>query len=104
MKLSIGIISYQIDGELIHTLESLGTIPDDCEVVLKVSTDTHIERLELIANVRALLTGDNGIYNAMNKIRSAARGDFLWYLNAGDARHPNLTLTETMDLLTEHTC
>jgi len=104
LKLSIGIISYQIDDALIHTLESLGTIPDDCEVVLQVGTDSNIERLNQAPNVHVLPTGDNGIYHAMNKIRSAARGDYLWYLNAGDARHPNLTLTDTLDLLTEATC
>ena len=104
MKLSIGIISYQTDDALLQTLKSLGSIPDDCEVVLQVSTDTNIDRLDPTANVRVLPTGDNGIYHAMNKIRSAASGDYLWYLNAGDARHPDLTLTGTLDLLTEATC
>jgi len=104
LKLSIGIISYQADDALLQTLESLGPIPDDCEVVLQVSTDTNIDRLVPTANVCVLPTGDNGIYHAMNKIRSAASGDYLWYLNAGDARHPNLSLTETLNLLTEATC
>ena len=104
MKLSIGIISYQADDALLHTLESLGSIPDDCEVVLQVSTATNMERLGSPTNVRKLPPGDNGIYHAMNKIRLAASGDYLWYLNAGDAMHPDLTLIEILNLLSDVTC
>lgn len=104
MKLSIGIISYQADDALLQSLDSLGSIPNDCEVLLQVSTASNLERMGSPDNVRLLPPGDNGIYHAMNKIRLAACGEYLWYLNAGDAMHPDLTLTAVLTLLTKASC
>lgn len=92
IKLSIGVISFDASAELRETLLSLGEVPDCCEVVLQLSTrdPTTLETLtKEFAFIRALPAGDSGIYNAMNKVRLAATGEFLWFLNAGDQRHPD---------------
>lgn len=50
--------------------------------------------------VRLLVEPDNGIYDAMNKGLSLATGDYVCFLNAGDALPADDTLTRLADSIT----
>jgi hypothetical protein len=107
VRLSIGVISYDASAELRETLLSLGHIPDSCELILQLST-AEPEAMKTLCDefvaIKALSPGDSGIYDAMNKIRLAATGEFLWFLNAGDQMHPDRGLNEIADQLTYPSC
>lgn len=58
-------------------------------VVDGASTDSTVQLVKNagIDGVRILSEPDKGLYDAMNKGRDMARGDYLVFLNAGDAFH-----------------
>lgn len=55
------------------------------------STDGTLAEIEQAGGLIDTLVSerDGGIYDAMNKGARAARGDFLWYMNAGDEVFPD---------------
>lgn len=117
-RLSIGIISLEPDCHLELTLNSLGKVPETVEILIQVSRmgDAQVQflhdlRKRLVMSERisthqihTLPVGDSGIFSAMNKIRCAANGDFLWYLNAGDRKSANISLPSIISLLDRSTC
>lgn len=58
------------------------------------STDGTLREIQYAGGLVDTLISerDRGIYDAMNKGARAARGDFLWYMNAGDEIFPNALL------------
>ena len=99
MKLSIITINRNNAAGLVRTLESsLGGQPgfDDWEqiVVDGASTDGSFSILDKWkGNPRLgwhVSEPDTGIYNAMNKGASRARGDYLLFLNSGDELLPDV--------------
>jgi len=108
IRLTIGVISLSLNAELRSTLASLKSVPDNCEVVVQLSRATRSE-IELFTKasdlpLHVLPAGDQGIYNGMNRIRAAALGEYLWFLNAGDHMHPDRTLEEILGHLRLPTC
>ncbi len=107
-RLTIGIVSLSLNEELEGTLASLKSVPDDCEILLQISraTPDEIKRFTNHSRqpVQCLAAGDDGIYDAMNRIRDAAKGQYLWFLNAGDDMHPDRTLDEILGYLRQPTC
>lgn len=117
-RLSIGIVSLEPDGDLDLTLNSLGKVPETVEILIQASRmgDAQVQFLHDLRNrlvmseristhqIHTLPVGDSGIFSAMNKIRCAANGDFLWYLNAGDKKFANISLASIISLLDRSTC
>ena len=64
------------------------------------STDGTIELIKQLkdANTHWISEKDNGIYDAMNKGTSLAKGNYICYLNAGDVFHEKETVEKMMIL------
>ena len=101
---SIITVTYNASATLQPTLDSVAgqtcrlfehIIMDGC------STDNTIEiaRDAAIKEARIISEPDNGLYDAMNKAIGIARGDYLIFLNAGDAFHSSDTLQKIADAI-----
>lgn len=108
-KLSIGVISYRFDAMLDRTVRSLGFLPAPVEVIVQVAkgTGSDLQQFKLKYEsmleqslIRVLHIGDRGIFNAMNRVRLTATGDYLWFINAGDELFVDFTLDRLLSYLT----
>lgn len=95
-------ITYNnIDG-LKATVESMNyDLPIEHIIVDGKSSDETLTFLQTLnqENVRWLSERDEGIYDAMNKGLSMAKGRFVVFMNAGDSFHRQETLSELVDCL-----
>lgn len=97
MKLSIITINLNHAGGLQRTFRSIIEQSfQDFEYIL-IDGDSNDGSIEVIDSFRhrinhMLVEGDSGIYNAMNKGIQLASGDYLLFLNSGDALYSNKTL------------
>lgn len=68
-------------------------------VVDGASTDDTVSLVNQsrIGNMKVISEPDRGIYDAMNKGLAVARGEYLIFLNAGDAFHSPATLQQIAD-------
>ncbi|MCI9073253.1 MAG: glycosyltransferase [Lachnospiraceae bacterium] len=94
---SILMVSLNPGGKLVETMKSVAAQScSDYEVVVKDggSGDGSLEMLEAYLEgegrgcrerVRILRQPDKGIYEGMNQAARAARGEYLYFLNCGDA-------------------
>lgn len=86
---SIITVCYNSEQTIERTLRSVAmqTYPHIEYIVVdgasKDSTLALVERL--MPSARVLSEPDRGIYDAMNKGLAMATGDYVWYLNSGDA-------------------
>jgi|TARA_B100002003_G_C14073269_1_gene516342 hypothetical protein len=108
--LSIAVISYQFDNLLTRTITSLGSVPDRVEIILQLAkgapNDYHQFQLKYETMIEAGLMrilpfGDDGIFSAMNRVRLAATGEYLWFINSGDEFLSDLGLERVLSHLTE---
>ncbi len=88
-RISIVTVCLNAAHAVVKTARSVAAIPyEDYEylVVDGASTDDTVEALQkiVIPGLRVVSEKDAGIYDAMNKGIDLARGEFLWFLNAGD--------------------
>lgn len=69
-----------------------------------VSKDNTIELAKNanITNARIISSPDKGLYDAMNKAIDIATGEYLIFLNAGDAFHSPDTLQKIADVVMNH--
>ena len=91
MKLTIITATYNAKGKIQKTLESVSKQTyRDYEVIIMdgCSQDTTIIEAEhyhnKIENLRIYCEPDKGVYDAMNKGIKLAKGEFIYFLNAGD--------------------
>jgi glycosyltransferase involved in cell wall biosynthesis len=68
-------------------------------VVDGASTDGSQEFMKLQQKEQWICEKDKGLYDAMNKGLKAAKGGFVWFLNAGDTFHSPHTIQEVIPLL-----
>lgn len=92
-------ITYNAERELPATLESVKaqTFKDFEQLVIDgKSTDNTVEiaKASGISNMTVFSEPDKGLYDAMNKGIAKASGEYLIFLNAGDAFHSPSSLEE----------
>ncbi len=63
---------------------------------IKIAEDAHIKEMRLFSSP------DNGLYDAMNKAMDVATGEYLIFLNAGDAFHSCNTLQLIADVIMDN--
>ena len=63
---------------------------------IQLATDANI------TNARIISSPDKGLYDAMNKAIDVATGEYLIFLNAGDAFHSPDTLQKIADVIMNH--
>lgn len=113
IKISLITVTYNAEKVLMPTLESVfkQSYPAIEHIIIDgVSTDStaamakeYMERSfasDKGHEVRLLVEPDNGIYDAMNKGLGMATGDYVCFLNAGDALHDE----DTIENLVKNTC
>lgn len=101
---SIITITFNAEKELPATLKSVKeqTFADFEQLIVDgKSTDrtVAIARESGIRGLRVASEPDEGLYDAMNKGIKAASGQYLIFLNAGDAFHSPATLREVADTI-----
>ena len=63
------------------------------------STDGSQDFMKLQQKEQWICEKDEGLYDAMNKGLKAAKGDFVWFLNAGDTFYAPHTVNDVLPLL-----
>lgn len=88
-RITIITICYNAAASIERTLRSVAaqTYPHiEYLIIDGASKDATLQLVaELAPQAKVYSEPDKGIYDAMNKGRARATGDYLWYLNAGDA-------------------
>lgn len=82
-------VCYNAKDALIRTLESVRMQDSEAYEHLVIDGGSHDGTLEVLkSNTSPLLKWisepDNGLYDAMNKGLAMAKGQFVWFVNAGD--------------------
>ena len=111
MKITIITITYNAERWLEKTMRSvLGQTCKDYEYLIidGASTDNTLEivkRLEPAFEGRLIRQSepDKGLYDAMNKGLARAKGEFVWFINAGDEIYAPETLAHVVAAATAET-
>lgn len=88
-------ITFNAESCLVPTMESVSnqTFRDFEHLIIDgASRDNTVSIARRYANTRILSEPDNGLYDAMNKGLSMAKGKYVLFLNAGDSFHSPDTL------------
>ena len=103
-RISIITICYNAASTITRTLRSVSaqTYPNIQYLIIDgASKDNTLELVrELAPEAEVYSERDKGIYDAMNKGLDRATGDYVWYVNAGDA----LVSPTTVEDLVRATC
>lgn len=103
-RISIITICYNAASTITRTLRSVSaqTYPNIQYLIIDgASKDNTLELVrELAPEAEVYSERDKGIYDAMNKGLDRATGDYVWYVNAGDA----LVSPTTVEDLVRTTC
>ena len=103
-RISIITICYNAASTITRTLRSVSaqTYPNIQYLIIDgASKDNTLELVrELAPEAEVYSERDKGIYDAMNKGLDRATGDYVWYVNAGDA----LASPTTVEDLVRATC
>ena len=103
-RISIITICYNAASTITRTLRSVSaqTYPNIQYLIIDgASKDNTLELIrELAPEAEVYSERDKGIYDAMNKGLDRATGDYVWYVNAGDA----LASPTTVEDLVRATC
>lgn len=96
--ISIITVTYNASSTVETTLRSIAkqTWTDYEHIIVDgASTDDTLQKVNSITtnNQRVISEPDNGLYDAMNKGIDMAKGEYLLFLNAGDAFHSPDTLS-----------
>ncbi len=101
--ISIITVTYNAEGTLARTLDSVRSQSyKNSELILVdgASSDGTVGIVEAYTDVvqKMISERDKGIYDAMNKGISAASGEYLIFLNAGDKLHDQDSLKTLVDI------
>lgn len=103
--ITIATVTYNAGSVLERTLRSVEAqaypriehlLIDACskDVTLSLMREYVERNTQPTHNIRVLSEPDKGLYDAMNKAIGMAEGDYIVFLNAGDALHDNNTIEE----------
>lgn len=100
MLLTIVIVTKNPGTDIYTTLSSVLPLNDpSVEILIKDNSDhqnfEEINQCFKFTNFRLEQSNDNGIYDAMNQAIELAKGEFLYFLNAGDT-YVDCDLLETL--------
>lgn len=100
-RLSIITVTYNALRDLPATLDSILPLLGDSVELIVVDGASTDGTLEYIMSRQDIITHwisekDKGIYDAMNKGLRLAKGEFVWFLNAGDYLHHPEAFTEIL--------
>lgn len=106
-KFSIITVTYNAESVLEDTIQSVITQTYKNVEYIIVDGGSKDHTLDIIHKYREHIhtlvsEPDKGLYDAMNKGISLATGDYLCFLNAGDALHEDDTLFQMVHTLTGH--
>jgi glycosyltransferase involved in cell wall biosynthesis len=121
VKISIITVTYNVAGVLEKTLQSIfsQTSKDfECLIIDGASTDGTLDIIRKYENefaefanqmsansnsqqaiLRYISEKDKGLYDAMNKGISLAKGEYIWFINAGDKIYAPTTITQILQEL-----
>lgn len=101
--ISIITISYNAEAVIFPTLQSVEaqTYPYiEYLVIDGASSDGTVSLVKRISSKAKIISEpDRGIYDAMNKGLCLAKGDYIWFLNAGDSLPTPQTVAEVVSLI-----
>lgn len=104
---SIITVTYNATSSLPPTLKSVKE--QSCQlyeyiIIDGASVDDSVQLAENsgIQGIRIYSEPDNGLYDAMNKGLGVAQGDYVIFLNAGDAFHSSETLQQIADAIMDN--
>lgn len=100
--ISIITVCYNAEKEIMATLKSVQEQTFKGYEYIIIDGASNDKTLKVIANSGVEITylvseKDKGIYDAMNKGLSLAKGDYLMFLNAGDSLYSPTTLQQIAD-------
>ncbi|WP_018618283.1 glycosyltransferase family 2 protein [Spirosoma luteum] len=104
--LSIITITYNAERFLERTIQSvIGQQATDYEYIVIDGGSTD-GTLDIIERYKEYITSwisepDRGLYDAMNKGLHRARGEYVWFMNAGDTVHDSQTLANLLTITNE---
>ncbi len=101
--ITIATVTYNAETTLERTLQSVAAqdyariehlIIDGCSTDHTLSlVQRYVEENRARHSIRLVCEPDEGLYDAMNKALSAATGDYIVFLNAGDSLHSPDTIS-----------
>lgn len=95
MRISIITVTYNAEATIERTLKSVAqqTYPEIEHLIIDgASKDRTVAIVRRHPHAMVVSEPDNGLYDAMNKGILKATGDYLCFLNAGDALHSKDTI------------
>lgn len=100
-------VTYNAEQTLMRTLKSVQdqTYPHIEHIIVDGnSTDGTVELIKKHETVQTkwMSEKDNGIYDAMNKATKMATGNYICYLNAGDAFYENNTVEKIISIARQY--
>ncbi|WP_020605652.1 glycosyltransferase family 2 protein [Spirosoma spitsbergense] len=107
MTVSIITITYNAERFLERTIQSvIGQQTTDYEYIVIDGNSTD-GTLDIIRRYESHITTwisepDRGLYDAMNKGLHRARGEYVWFMNAGDTLHDSQTLANLLTAMKEN--
>lgn len=89
MLLTVIIVTKNPGDDIYFTLSSLKMLDDSSvEIVIKDNSSHNVlksvNEIFQFSNLRYIHSDDDGIYDAMNQAIDEAKGNFIYFLNAGD--------------------
>lgn len=100
--LSIITITYNAERFLERTIQSVIAYPSPVVEYIVIDGASTDGTLGIIRRYEPHITNwvsepDRGLYDAMNKGLHRARGEYVWFMNAGDELHDPQTLSSLLD-------
>lgn len=123
-KVTVITITYNAERFLKNTIESIvnqsnkefeylivdGGSKDGTPDIIRQYANTHYasfseaetRKLELCPQICWISEPDKGLYDAMNKGLHLAKGDFVWFINAGDKIYDETTMQTVIDTINDN--